>query len=191
MMTPPQQEVTQLLLAWRGGDHEALDRLVSLVYTELRSLAHRYIRRENPGQTLQTTALVHEAYLRLAAGGDVDWQNRGHFFAVCAQVMRHLLVDRARARLAAKRGGGAIQLSLDRVVATSLDRDAELLALNAALDKLAMLDERKCRIVELRFFSGLSVEETAGVMGLSAITIKREWQRAKAFLYDEINASSQ
>jgi RNA polymerase sigma factor (TIGR02999 family) len=105
--------------------------------------------------------------------------------------MRHLLVDRARARLAAKRGGGAIQLSLDRVAVTSLDRDAELLALNVALDKLAALDERKCRIVELRFFSGLSVEETAGVMGLSAITIKREWQRAKAFLYDEINASSQ
>jgi RNA polymerase sigma factor (TIGR02999 family) len=179
-----------LLTAWREGDREALDRLLPLVYDELKSLAHRYIRREKPGQTLQTTALVHEAYVRLAGGSDeIDWQNRAHFFGVCAQVMRHLLVDRARARLAAKRGGGAIQVSMNSAAGSvSPEADSQLLALNEALERLAAIDERKCRIVELRYFAGLSVEEAAEVMNLSAITIKREWLKAKAFLYDSIMA---
>lgn len=182
-----QKEVTQLLTAWRDGDPAAFDRLVPMVYDELRAIAHRYIRREQLGYTLQTTALVHEAYLKLMGGGEVDWQDRQHFFAVCAQVMRHLLVDRARARLAAKRGGDAVQVTLDGK-AVDPEVDADLLTLHEALEKLEELDQRKARIVELRYFAGLSVEEVADVMALSPITIKREWQKAKAFLFSEISA---
>lgn len=188
-MKGPFQEVTQLLAAWREGDRRAFDRLVPMVYDELRAIAHRYNRKERLGYTLQTTALVHEAYLKLIDRGDVDWQDRQHFFAVCAQVMRHLLVDRARARNAAKRGGDGVRVSLDDAMAPT-GVDADLLALNWALEKLAVMDQRKARIVELRYFGGLSVEETAEVMALSPVTIKREWLKAKAFLFSEINSST-
>jgi RNA polymerase sigma-70 factor (ECF subfamily) len=184
-MEGSREEVTKLLTAWRQGDREAFDRLLPMVYDELRAIAHRYIRREHSGDTLQTTALVHEAYLKLLGGGRVDWQDRQHFFAVCANVMRHLLVDRARSRQAAKRGGAARHLGLENA-AVAPDVDADLLALNRALELLAEVDQRKARIVELRYFGGLSVDETADVMDLSPITIKREWLKAKAFLYREI-----
>jgi RNA polymerase sigma factor (TIGR02999 family) len=180
------QEVTQLLLAWRDGDREAFDKLVTIVYDELRRLAHRYVAKGLAGQTLQTTALVNEAYLRLAGQDQVDWQNRAHFFAVAAQVMRSLLVDRARARQAARRGAGAHQVPLDEATAISPQPDLDLLALNEALEKLAAFDQRKSQIIELRYFGGLSVEETAEVLALSPITIKREWLKAKAWLRSEL-----
>jgi RNA polymerase sigma factor (TIGR02999 family) len=184
-MTPSTQQVSQLLLAWRAGDNAAFDRLMPMVYEELRRLAHRYMRRVPAGQTLQTTALVHEAYLRLAGHGDVEWQNRAHFFAVCAQVMRGLLVDRARSRQAIKRGGGLHQVELrDETPAPS--QDEKLLALDDALERLSAVDPRKTRIVEMRYFGGMSVEETAQVLGLSPITIKREWSKARAWLYREM-----
>jgi RNA polymerase sigma factor (TIGR02999 family) len=183
------QELTALLVAWRNGDQEAFDKLALLVYDELRQMAHRYLKRQPAEQTLQTTALVHEAYLRLVGRHEVDWQNRAHFFAVCAQIMRNLLVDRARARLSARRGG-ARQVSLDEAVAVApaihLDKDVEVLALNQALERLSALDPRKSRIVELRYFGGMSVEETAEVLALSPITIKREWLKAKLWLYHEL-----
>src|SRR5262249_1549349 len=188
-MTTSPENVTQLLKEWRSGDPQAFDRLLPLVYEELRSIAHRYIRRENAGHSLQTTALVHEAYLRLVGRDETDWQNRSHFFGVCAQVMRHLLVDRARARHAAKRGGSALRVSFNSGIPAADERDEMLLALDAALDRLSAVDERKSRIVELRYFGGLSVEETAEAMNLSTVTIKREWQRAKAFLFSENDPS--
>jgi RNA polymerase sigma factor (TIGR02999 family) len=157
-----------------------------MVYDELRRIAHRYIRRQAPGQTLQTTAVVHEAYLRLAGQDDVAWQSRAHFYGVCAQVMRSLLVDRARARNAAKRGGGGYKVSVVDGVASSNDRDVDIVALDEALEGLAAIDPRKARIVELRYFGGLSVDETASFLELSPITIKREWLKAKAWLYNEL-----
>lgn len=184
-MTP--EEVSHLLAAWRNGDPEAFDKLMPIVYDELRRLAHRYMKRVAAGQTLQTTALVHEAYLRLAGREDVDWQSRAHFFAVCAQVMRNLLVDRARARQAIKRGGDRTRLSLEDVAAGSRQEYIELLALDAALEKLSAIDARKGRIIELRYFGGMSVEETASVLQLSPITVKREWVKARAWLYRELN----
>jgi RNA polymerase sigma factor (TIGR02999 family) len=182
-----QQEVTQLLVDWRGGDHSALDKLMLLVYDELHALARRYMKRERGDHTLQTTALVNEAYLKLVGQKSPDWQNRAHFFGVAAQVMRHLLIDHARSRGYARRGGGALQITLDDAVAASPGESIDLLALNEALERLDAIDERKRRIVELRYFSGLSVEETAEVLGLSAITVKREWLKAKAWLYRELN----
>jgi RNA polymerase sigma factor (TIGR02999 family) len=186
-MTNSKQEVTQLLLAWRNGDREAFDRLVPIVYDELRRLAHRYIAKKLAGRTLQTTDLVNEAYLRMVGQDQIAWHNRAHFFAVAAQVMRSLLVDRARSRQAAKRGGGGRQVSLDEAAVIVPERDVNILALNEALERLAAFDSRKLRIVELRYFGGLSVEETAEVMSLSPITIKREWLKAKAWLYSELN----
>jgi RNA polymerase sigma factor (TIGR02999 family) len=181
------QEVTQLLAAWRDGDQQALDKLMPLVYDELRRLAHRYMKRQSDGQTLQTTAVVHEAYLRLAGRDEVHWQNRAHFFAVCAQVMRNLLVDRARARQTEKRGGGINQVEVDAGgIAAPTQRD-EILDLHEALEKLNQIDPRKSRIVEMRYFGGMSVEETAAVLELSPITIKREWLKARAWLYLEMN----
>lgn len=190
-MTPSAQHVSQLLMAWREGDHGAFDRLMPMVYDELRRLAHRYMKRGPEGQTLQTTALVHEAYLRLAGQGEVDWQNRSHFFAVCAQVMRSLLVDRARSRYAIKRGGGLHKVELDDAAAQSPSPDEKLLALDEALERLAAIDPRKTRIVEMRYFGGMSVEETAQVLDLSPITIKREWSKARAWLYREMKPSEQ
>jgi RNA polymerase sigma-70 factor (ECF subfamily) len=183
------EEVTQLLMAWRGGDDNAFDKLLPLVYEELKSLAHRYMNKEGAGQTLQTTALVHEAYLRLVRGGPIEWESRAHFFAVCATVMRHLMVDRARARQAAKRDAGGVKVALEDAEAAASEAPVDLLALGEALDRLQAIDERKARIVEMRYFAGLSVDETAEVLGLSSITIKREWLKAKAFLYAEMYPS--
>ncbi len=178
-------------MAWREGDLGAFDRLMPMVYDELRRLAHRYMRRVPEGQTLQTTALVHEAYLRLVGQGDVDWQNRAHFFAVCAQVMRSLLVDRARSRYAIKRGGGLRQVELEDAGAKSPSQDEKVMALDEALERLAAIDPRKSRIVEMRYFGGMSVEETAQVLDVSPITIKREWSKARAWLYREMQQSGQ
>jgi RNA polymerase sigma-70 factor, ECF subfamily len=189
-MTQASQDVTQLLAAWRDGDQQALDRLMPLVYNELRRLAHRYMKRQKDGQTLQTTAVVHEAYLRLAGRDEVNWQNRAHFFAVCAQVMRNLLVDRARARSAEKRGGGTNQVALDESDLMAPGQLDEVLELNEALDKLSQIDPRKSKIIEMRYFGGMSVEETAAVLELSPITIKREWLKARAWLYLEMNKVS-
>lgn len=185
-MTSSPQQVTELLHDWRNGDRQALDELMPLVYEELRRIAHRYMRRERPGQSMQTTALVNEAYLRLVGSAPVEWQDRAHFFAISATVMRHLLVDRARARQYEKRGGGARQVSLDEAAAVSPAQDLNLLALDEVLEKLAAIDERKSRLVELRYFGGLSAEEAAEVLGVSEITVKREWLKAKAWLYREL-----
>jgi RNA polymerase sigma factor (TIGR02999 family) len=178
--------VTQLLRAWRDGDKTALDQLLPLVHTELHRLAKRMMRSENPGHTWQTTELVNEAYLQVVGEQDVQWQDRAHFFAIAAQVMRHLLVDHARARQMSKRGGGAQHLSLDEVTLIAPDRPVALLALDDALDRLASFDLQKSRIVELRYFGGLTEDEVAEVLGIAAITVKREWARAKLWLYREL-----
>jgi RNA polymerase sigma-70 factor (ECF subfamily) len=175
--------VTRLLVAWGDGDQAALEQLMPLVYEELRRLAHQHMRRESPGHTLQTTALVNEAYFRLVGQKQVRWQNRAHFFAISAQLMRRILVDHARGRQYAKRGGGAQRVSLDGVAVVAQEQAADLLALDEALRSLAAVDERKCRIVELRYFGGLGVEETAEALKLSPRTVMREWSMAKAWLY--------
>jgi RNA polymerase sigma factor (TIGR02999 family) len=183
MTTLSQQDVTELLLEWQQGDKCALDKLTPLVYEELRRIAHRYVQRERDGHTLQTTALVNEAYMRLVGGQRIEWQNRAHFFAVTAQVMRHILIDHARRRHYAKRGGEAQQVSFDDAALMSPERAAELVALDEALSELARLDERKSRVVELRYFGGLSLEETADVLEVSVMTVRRDWRAAKAWLY--------
>jgi len=185
-MTTSPQEVTQLLAAWRAGDQQALDKLMPLVYDELRRIASRYMKRERVGHTLQTSALVNEAYLRMVGQQNVDWQNRAHFFGVAASIMRHLLVDRARANGRVRRGRNPQQVEFDEAAVVSEQRGEELLALDEALTKLNQIDERKVKIVELRYFSGLSAEETAEVLGVSEITVKREWLKAKAWLYREL-----
>jgi RNA polymerase sigma factor (TIGR02999 family) len=177
--------VTQLLLEWRQGDQQALDQLMPLVYDELRQLASRQLRRERPGHTLQTTALVHEAYLRLI-DQNVSWQNRTHFFGIAAQMMRRILVDHARHHHYAKRGGGAPKLSLDEALDLPAERAAELVALDEALTSLATLYPRQSQIVELRYFGGLTIEETAEVLGIGTTTVIREWSLAKAWLYREL-----
>jgi RNA polymerase sigma factor (TIGR02999 family) len=185
-MTTSPEKVTELLRNWRNGDESALDQLMPLVYDELHRMASRYMRRERAGHTLQTSALVNEAYLRLVGRREIEFQNRAHFFAVAAQVMRLLLVDYARGRKYAKRGGDRIQVTLDEAAGSSKGQPAEVLALHEALEKLATLDRRKSQLVELRYFGGMSVEETAEVLGVSGITVKREWLKAKAWLYREI-----
>lgn len=187
MTSPSPHEVTQLLSDWSHGNQEALDKLMPLVYDELRRLAHHYMSREHAGHTLQTTALVNEAYLRLIRRQDMHWQNRAHFFAISAQLMRHILVDHARAHTRGKRGGGAPVLTLDEAAVASRERAAEVMALDDALNRLGALDLQQSRIVELRFFGGLTIEETAEVLGLSPATIKREWRTAKAWLYHELS----
>jgi RNA polymerase sigma-70 factor (ECF subfamily) len=186
-MTRSPQEVTQLLVAWRNGDQNARDELMPLVYQELHGLAHQYMSRERPGHTLQTSALVNEAFLRLAAQRDEQWQNRAHFIGLAGQMMRRILVDYARNRGYAKRGGGAVQVSLDEELIVSNERTAAIVALDDALQKLAGLDERKSRLVELRFFGGLSIEETAEVLGVSPGTVMRDWTLAKAWLRREMS----
>ena len=176
------QEITQLLMNWSHGDKAALEQLVPLVYPELRRLAKRYMQRENPAHTLQTSALINEAYLKLVDQQSVEWQNRAHFFAMAAQVMRHILVDHARTRNYAKRGGGAPRLPLDEAAALTEQRAGQLIALDDALRDLAALDDRKSQIIELRFFGGLSLEETAEVLKISPSTVQREWRVAKAWL---------
>jgi len=181
-MTPTPQEITQLLVAWSDGDRAALDQLTPLVYEELRRLAHQYMSQERPGHTLQTSALVNEAYLRLIDQKDVHWQNRAHFFGIAAQMMRRILVDHARQRRYAKRGGAARQVPLDEAMIVSEERAADVVALDQALNSLAEIDPRKSQIVELRFFGGLSIEETAEVLKVSPGTVMREWTLAKAWL---------
>ena len=185
--TPP-QEVTQLLVAWSDGDRSALDRLLPLVESELHRLARRYMSHERQDHTLQTTALVNEAYLKLI-DQKVDWQNRAHFFGIAAQIMRRILIDHARKHLGPRHGGGNT-ISLEEVAVVSNDRASELVALDEALTTLAKIDERKSRVVELRYFGGLSVEETATVLGVSVDTITRDWRRAKAFLRRELSRNS-
>jgi len=188
MTTPSPNEVTQLLLAWSDGDPAALDKLIPLVYEELHRLAQGYLHREAPGHTLQTTALVNEAYLRLIDWKSMRWQNRAHFFGVSAQLMRRILVDFARSRHYAKRGGGGHRVSLDEAAVVSAERDADFLALDEALARLAAIDPRKSQVVELRFFEGLSVEEIAEVLKVSPRTVMREWSLARAWLYRELSA---
>jgi RNA polymerase sigma factor (TIGR02999 family) len=175
-----------LLLAWSNGDETALEELVPLVYEELHRLAHRYISRERPGNTLQTTALAHEAYLRLVDARGVQWHNRAHFFAVAAQTMRRILVDLARARHNLKHGGGARQVSLDEVLVASPVRGVDMLALDEALGRLAALNPRQSQVVELRYFGGLTNEEVAEVIKISPRTVRSDWSLARAWLYREL-----
>lgn len=178
-------EVTQLLLKWSNGDKDAFGELLPLVYRELQKIAHRYLNRERSSNTLQTTALVHEAYLKLIDQNRVQWQNRAHFFGIAAQAMRRILVDNARQRLADKRGAGAEKVALDEgLVDISDERAGNLIDLDEALKQLAELDEQKSRLVELRYFGGLSIEETAEVLGVSVATVNRQWRTAKAWLYN-------
>jgi RNA polymerase sigma-70 factor, ECF subfamily len=191
MTTPSSQEITQLLLAWSDGDQAALEKLTPLVYAELRRLAKGYMFGERPGHTLQTTALINEAYMRLIDWKNVRWQGRAHFFGVAAQVMRRILVDFARARHYAKRGGAAQQVSLDEAVTIHEDRSAELIALDEALKSLAEIDPRKSQIVELRFFGGLNAKETAEALKVSQRTVEREWNSARAWLYRELRGKDE
>jgi RNA polymerase sigma factor (TIGR02999 family) len=179
--------LTQLLIDWSNGDQSAFDKLMPLIDEELRRLAHRYMSRERAGHTLQTTALVNEAFVRLVNRKNVNWQNRAHFFGLAAQLMRTILVDHARSHACAKRGGGAFKLELDDALVVSQKKAVEVIALNDALNELVRLDPQQSRIVELRFFGGLTVEETAEVLHLSPATIKREWSTAKAWLYHELS----
>ena len=177
------QEVTQLLADWSKGDRSALDKLFPLVHAELRRIARRQMSQERPGHTLQATALVNEAYLKLMGQEHLELQDRAHFFAVCAQVMRHILIDHARAHARDKRGGGAIQVSLNESVAIAGEQAEDFIALDDALRFLERVDPQKGRIVELRYFAGLNIEQTAEVLNISPRTVRREWQRSKAWLY--------
>jgi RNA polymerase sigma-70 factor (ECF subfamily) len=181
--------VSKLLRAWSDGDQSALDRLTPIVYQELRRLARRYIRREKPGHSLQTADLVNEAYMRLVDYDRMQWQNRAHFFAVSAQLMRRILVEHAR-RHNLKRGGDVAHISLDEAVELGSDRPTDLVALDDAMSALERFDPRKARVVEMRFFGGLNVEETAEVLKVSAVTVMRDWSTAKAWLYRELNSRS-
>lgn len=189
MATQQSSEVTDLLLAWSDGDRDALDRLMPLAYRELHRIARRSLRRESPAHTLQTSALVNEAYIRLVDQTRVRWQNRAHFYAISAQLMRRILVSAARARNAGKRGAGAHRIDLDEAFEVSDARAAELVALDEALVELARLDPRRSRVVELRYFGGLSVKETAEVLEVSEETVMRDWNRARAWLKAELDAS--
>ena len=181
-MTPSPKSISQLLTEWRDGDETAVNRLIPLVYEELRRLAHHYLRLERPGHSLQTTDLINEAYLRLVDHRGMRWQNRAHFYAVSAQAMRRILVDHARSRSCAKRGGGERRVELDEVADPAQQKAIEMIMLDDALTKLSALDQRKSKIVELRYFGGLSVEETAEVLGISPVTVMREWSTAKGWL---------
>jgi RNA polymerase sigma factor (TIGR02999 family) len=187
MDAEPRHDVTELLLRWRGGDQQALERMLPLVYDELRRLARRYLQQEQPGHTLQSTALVHEAYLRMM-DQKATWQNRAHFFGIAAQMMRRVLVDHARSRGAAKRGEGARRVTLDAGIVAPVKTEVDIEALDEALAHLRKIDPRQEKIIELRFFAGLSVEDTSEVLQLSPSTVKREWATAKAWLYRELTA---
>ena len=187
---PAQESVTRLLVEWQHGSQKALERLIPLVYEELRAIAGRHLSRESPSHTLQSTALVHEAYFKLIGQRRVQWQNRAHFFGIAAQMMRRILVDHARHQHRDKRGGQAPRLSLDEAMAMAEPEvDVDLLALDAALTSLALIDPRGARIVELRFFSGLTIEETMEVLDISAGTVKRDWSAARAWLYREMRTT--
>ena len=184
---PASEEVTRLLIEWKHGNQAAVDLLVPLVYDEMRRLAESYLRDERAAATLQPTALVHEAYLRLVAQHLPDWESRSHFFGVAAHLMRQILVDHARRQKSAKRGGGAAKASLDEALSFAPERSSEIVALNDALEALAKVDERKTRIMELRFFGGFSVEETAHALGTSVATVGREQRMAEAWLHREMS----
>ena len=191
MTSAPTSEITGLLVDWSNGDQAALDKLLPLVEQELHRLAHAYMRRENPAHTLQTTALVNEAYLKLIDQKKTRWQNRAHFFAIAAKIMRRILLNYARDQRRQKRGGNAVQVSLSVVSTTfTLDRPEELIALDEALERLAAVDERKSQVVELKYFGGLENEEIAEVLKISAITVMRDWKFAKAWLFREIENGS-
>jgi RNA polymerase sigma factor (TIGR02999 family) len=190
MSAPSPQDVTKLLMAWTEGNQTALEKLAPQVHAELYRLARRYMGQERPGHILQTTALINEAYVRLIDWKNVSWQNRAHFFGVSAQLMRRILVDFARSRDYLKRGGEAQHVSLQEAAEVTQERDADFVALDDALNSFAEIDPRKAKIVELRFFGGLSVEETAEVLDISPRTVKREWSLAQAWLHRELNKSS-
>lgn len=179
-------ELTGLLRAWSQGDQGALEKLTPYVYKELQRVAHRYMARESPGHTLQTTALINEAYLRLIDQGDLGWENRAHFFGVCARLMRQILTDFARSRLSEKRGGEVQHLPLDEALEVSVEPRADLVALDDALNRLAAIDPRKSQVVELRFFGGLTAEEAAAVLKVSPDTVLRDWKLAKVWLHREL-----
>ena len=187
---PPSSHVTGLLVAWGGGDQSALEQLMPLVHVELRRLARREMGRERPNHTLQTTALVNEAYIRLIDLSRVRWQDRAHFFAMSSRLMRRILVDHARARQSQKRGGGVPRVSIDEALAVAPERGPDLVALDDALQALATLDERKSRVVEMRFFAGLSVEETAEALHVSPETVMRDWRLAKVWLLRELTGKA-
>src|SRR5947207_5119947 len=191
MYTPaiPQQRVTELLAHWSQGDNRALAELTPLVYEELRRIAHRHMGGQRPDHTLQTTALVNEAYLRLADQTNPSWQNRAHFFAVAARAMRQIVVDYARSYQAQKRGGGAIKVELDEAAIVSPEQSKAIVDLHEALERLATLDSRKARVVELKYFAGLNHDEIAGVMKISTVTVRRDWVFAKAWLYTELHSA--
>jgi RNA polymerase sigma factor (TIGR02999 family) len=189
MRESPSQGVTRLLLAWRQGKQDALDQLIPIVYEELRQQAHRYLQREQRGHSLQTTALINETYLRLLDCNKIGWKNRAHFFAITAQMMRRILVDYARSRRSQKRGGGLEKTTLDEKLTFSTARNSDLVALDDALNALALIDERRSRVVELRFFGGLSIEETAEVLGVCPDTVVRDWRLAKVWLAREVKKS--
>jgi RNA polymerase sigma factor (TIGR02999 family) len=184
-------QVTDLLARWRGGDRQALDSLIPLVYEELRVLARHYLRGERPDHTLQSTALVHEAFVRLAGQNPPDWKSRAHFFGVAARLMRQILVDHARDHKAAKRGGDSLTITISEELVGGKSEDIDLLALDAALNSLAEVNPQQGRIVELRYFSGLTIEDTSEVLGVSPATVKRSWTAARAWLYREMNRSAQ
>ena len=186
-MTPASHEVTKLLKDWGDGDKSAQDKLMPLVYDELRRLAHQYMRRERPGHTLQTAELVNEAYVRLVDQSQIQWESRAHFFGIAARLMRQILVDRARRRNFAKRGGGAIRVSLNEATAVAQEQSASVVALDDALKSLEKIDPRKSRIVELRFFGGMSIEETAEALSVSPGTVMRDWTFARAWLRNEMS----
>lgn len=188
METPSSTNVTQLLLEWGDGDKEALNKLIPLVHAELRRMAARQMRRERPGHTLQTTALVDEVYLKLIDQKNVRWQNRAHFFSIAARLMRRILVDHARKRASAKRGGAFQKISLDDATILQQERVGDLVALDAALSRLAEFDAQKSRIVEMKFFGGLNTEEIAEVEQVSSRTVEREWRKAKVWLYEALQS---
>ena len=186
----PSNQVTELLVRWRSGDKAALDSLMPLVYTELRRIANRYLQGERSDHTLQSTALVHEAYVRMTEQALPQWQKRAHFFAVAAQLMRQMLVDHARSHRASKRGGDVYKLALEDAEEQPKVLDFDIVALDDALKSLALMDEQQSRVVELKFFGGLSVEDTADVLGVSASTVKRDWTTARAWLFRELDRSA-
>lgn len=186
-MTASSHEITRLLDEWNNGDKSAFDELIQLVYAELRQMAHRFMNREKPGHTLQTTALINEVYLKLMGQQSKNIQTKAHFFGVAAHAMRNILVDYARSKKARKHGGGEKKISLDEALTISNERAAEIVALDAALNELFKIEPRKCRVVELRYFGGLSVEETARVLSTSTSTVTRDWSMAKAWLHRELN----
>ena len=188
-METSSQQISHLLHSWSDGDSQALDQLTTLVYGELRRMARRYMRRQPPGHTLQTTALIHEAYLRLVRREEQRWENRAHFFSVAAQAMRHILMDYARARNRDKRGGGGQRVSLDEAMTICPERVAELVALDDALTELAKLDDRRSKVVELRFFGGLTEEEIAEVLKVSPRTVSSDWSLARSWLLRELSKS--